>query len=134
MKHVRFLFFAFLAAILVAFFETQIEKRLGYESWGKMPSVTQISFWILILILIHSTFINRVWTIKKELGVLAFFIFTFFLEGIFWYVVNPSLGIVKLIPENVSWQKEPWLLLSSEYWIKLGVSMVLYVISSIHTE
>jgi|GEM_PF-5572524 len=134
MKHLKFLLLSLFSAILISFFEVQIGKRLGYEAWGKIPSVSQISFWALMLVLLHSVFINRAWTIKKELGVLAFFVFTFFLEGIFWFLINPSLGIGKLVPANVSWQKEPWLLLPSEYWVKLGASVIFYVISNIRSD
>lgn len=153
MKHIKFVVFGIISAVLMALLEVQIE---GSSPWaGALPTWkvnVPISFindlglggkpltgyhlylWLLVFTLIHLTFVTRSWSIKKELRVLAFFLFFTTLEGILWFVINTNVGISGFLPQGVNLFQEPWRALPTVYWARLGIALISYIISNLNTD
>lgn len=90
--------------------------------------------WLLIFTLPHFAFVTKSWSIKKEFRVISFFLLFTTLEAVFWFLVNPSVGISGFLPTGVDLVHQPWLALAPYYWGRLFVALILYVLANLNTD
>jgi hypothetical protein len=148
-KHFKFFGFAILIAIVMALFEIQVEGGAGWAAnlptWRKTLHVPLLGMWqgysgkpftgyhlyfqLLTFLLPHTVFFYVKWDLKKELNILAFYVFFSTLEGIFWFILNPAWGWQKF-KYGIPWYKEAWVLgMPAEYWLRFGAGAILYYFS-----
>ncbi len=134
----------FLAAILFALLEIQIEGKNGWAS--KLPTwrrsnrfirwilgnkeLTGYHFylWLFIFSLLHITLIFLEWSLKKELILISFYILLLRLEDFFWFVLNPDYGIKKFKKEFIPWHSS-WIgPFPTQYYPSFLIWAVLFII------
>jgi hypothetical protein len=153
MKHIKFVVIGIISAVLMALLEVQIE---GSKPWAEALPTWRVNvpvsfindlglggkpltgyhtyLWLLVFSLLHFTFVGRSWSIKKELRIVAFFLFFTTLEGVLWFVFNTNVGIKGFLPHGVNLTQEPWRVLPTIYWARLGIALVSYIISNLNTD
>ena len=140
-------FWIILMSIFFAMTEIQIEGANGWASslptwrieqhplldlfWGGRP-MTGYHAWVFSFMLISfhfPLFISGKFSWRLEMRCLGSLMFFWIIEDLFWFVLNPSFGFSRLVPDHVPWHKH-WLLgLPNDYFIFGIVGIALILIS-----
>ncbi len=127
---VLILIFVFLAAIITAILEIQIEGPAGWAknlpTWRSNPEKWYVkvicfilnkkeltgyhlAFWLQTLLFFHAPLFWRFsWNISLEAHIIASFLLFMMLEDFLWFVFNPAFGIKKFQKQYIPWHKN-WL-------------------------
>ncbi len=146
-------FYLFIAALLLAFLEVQIEGKHGWasklptwkpgEKWyariyrkamgGKELTGYHIGVFGFVLLFLHYPFFaGSAWSFAAELWVISvFFIFSAVWDYL-WIIINPHYGVIRRRPkDDVWWHKHWWGPFPADYCFALILSIgVLYPIWS----
>lgn len=145
-NQILFFIFLFLAAILFALAEIQIEGPNGWAS--KLPTWrykinTRLAFinreitgyhtfiFALMFLLPHFIFVFVPWSIHRELYIISFYILLNPLEDFLWFALNPNYRLTRFRKEYVLWHKYWFMHLPADYWITIPLGIVLFSIASI---
>jgi hypothetical protein len=144
-RHIKFFAFAILIAVVMALFEIQVEGAHGWaanlptwrlnvhlpllgfwaDSRGKPLTGYHVYFQLLTFLLPHYLFLFSKWSFKKELKLIAFYVFFSTFEGLLWFILNPAWGWSKF-RFGIPWYREAWFLgLPAEYWLRFGAGSVI---------
>lgn len=133
----------FIAALLWAKFEVQIEGEHGWAAklptwkienhalldifYGGRP-LTGYHFWAFasVFFFFHLPFLMmHVWSPRLELHAVAGYSLFWAIEDYFWFVLNPHFGWKKFRRENIWWHKRWFLGAPLDYWILGSVGALL---------
>lgn len=139
----NYFLFVFLAALLFAKLEIQIEGKHGWaenlptwrvqKDWfkflpaGKKPLTGyHFYFWLLLFVIFHFVLLYTPWSIKLEFFILSSYVLTLWVEDFLWFVLNPYYGIRKFNKKNISWHKK-WLgIFPLQYYFYLLIWSLLF--------
>ncbi len=139
---------AFMAvlAVILAFWEIQIEGKDGWASglpcwrlenkWilkitGGRPFTGYHFFMTLFLLaLVHLPLFFTDWSWRTEFLLIGFYVGMVFLEDFFWFALNPHFGIKNFRKGKIWWHKQWWGPVPSLYWILLPLVVVLLYFGS----
>ena len=133
--------FMVVLAVLLAFWEIQIEGKDGWA--GKLPCWRMEKGWFLkltggrpvtgyhffmtlfLIAIVHLTLFFVPWSWRLESLLLGFYVGMVFLEDFFWFVLNPQYGIKKFRKGEIWWHKQWWGPVPALYWFLLIIVIVL---------
>lgn len=148
-NQILFFVILFLAAVIFALAEIQIEGKHGWAA--KLPTWrytinTRLTFFnreitgyhtfifALVFLLPHFAFVLTPWTLGGELYILAFYILLNPTEDFLWFVLNPNYRLNKFTKEHVKWHKYWFLNLPFDYWITIPTGIVLFTLAGVFTS
>lgn len=141
---VGFLIYLVLMAIVLAFWEVQIEGKGGWGAdlpcwrkktgWivrllgGRPLTGYHIGMFVFLLLVIHFPVLFASWTLGKELFLLGFLSALFMIEDFFWFVLNPHYGVRKFKKGEIWWHKSWWGPLPALYWwLMVSTAVLMYL-------
>jgi len=121
MQSLKFSLYLAAIAIVLAYFEVQIEGPNGWASalptWrNESPNLTwifggrpitgyHVALNILLLLFFHWPFVFTKWSFSNETKVIAAFTLLAVVWDFLWFVINPNFGLKKYNSDNVWWFK-----------------------------
>lgn len=140
----NFYIFTIIAALFWAIYEIQIEGKNGWaanlptwktNNWFNKvfgwPYLDGYHLWLFILslfIFYFPYFLNVPVNFNNELMILINYQIFIILEDFFWFIFNPNWGIKKFLINEIPWQKMKILGLPKNYWIGLGLLLMLIIL------
>lgn len=144
-KFLKFFVASLIVAFVMALLEIQIEGSNGWATnlptW-KVSNINILNFigykdkpitgyhiylWLYSFLLLHASFFFSKWSLKKEFYLISFYIFFTTLEGILWFILNPSFGISSFLNSDITWYNESRILyLPIEYWMRFFFGFLFY--------
>jgi len=92
----------------------------GYHAWA---------FPFIALFFHFPLFFMGHWSWRAEFRVLSCIMVFWIVEDFLWFLINPAYGLARFNPVDVTWHKH-WLWLAPvDYWIFLGIAVVLFWLS-----
>lgn len=144
MNYALFIIFLFIAAILAAKAEIQIEGKDGWAqnlpTWrfqiksryiflNREITGYHIFFFSLVLFLPHTIFLFILWSLKIELAIIGFYLMFTVLEDFMWFILNPNYRFKKFNAQSIKWHKK-WLFgVPFDYWISMPIGIFLLTLS-----
>ena len=138
---IGFLIYLVVMAIVLAFWEVQIEGENGWAA--NLPCWRKKTGWIVrlsggrpltgyhigmvtfLLLVIHFPFLFVTWTLGKEIFVIGFLLALFLFEDFCWFAINPHYGLRKFKRGEIWWHKN-WLgPIPDLYWWLMPLAGVL---------
>jgi len=145
-KIIKLSIYLVLIAIVLAYFEVQIEGPNGWA--GVLPTWKTESKWftwifagrpvtgyhvalnLLLFLFFHWPFLFVKWNLADELSIIASNTILAVIWDFLWFIINPYFGFEKYRPENIWWFKN-WLLgFPIDYYVGILVSFVIFFLSS----
>jgi hypothetical protein len=138
---IGFLVFMFFLAVILAFWEIQIEGKNGWaakapcwrieKKWvvklmGGRP-LTGYHFFMTIFLVafVHLPVFFVGWTWRLEILLLGFYLGMILLEDFLWFVLNPHYGLSNFKKGNIWWHKK-WLgPVPDYYWFQALIAILL---------
>jgi hypothetical protein len=134
-------------AVWMAAVEVQIEGGYGWsaktETWRvrnpirkfvNWPYITgyHLSVWMLTLVLFHLPFLfEQVLNFKNWLQIIELWWGFWVMTDFWWFVLNPLWGIKKFFTIDIPWHPGKLLYLPRNYWIGIGIWVVLEIIRNL---
>lgn len=147
-QHVAFVATLFVASLLAALLEIQIEGPDGWAAnlptWEARPrwlrwllgsrSITGYHLYIhlLVLVLVHLPFGLGLlaFSLHAEARILAFLVLFWVLEDFLWFALNPAWGLRRFRRSEIPWHADAWWgFMPRDYWLFIPVGVGLYVAS-----
>jgi len=145
---IQFLIFIFVAAIILAILEIQIEGPCGWAknlpTWRSNPKKLSsrilcfllnkkeltgyhLSLWALTLFFFHlPLFWGIKWSISVETTIVGGFLLFLMVEDFLWFVFNPAFGISKFKSKNIPWHKNWWGPFPRGYYLTTILALILF--------
>lgn len=143
-----FLSVLFVVSLVFALLEIQIEGGTGWAAdlptwrvrvraldflFGERPLTGyHVYAFLFVGFAVHVPFLVEpsLFSMARELRLLAFIVLFWVLEDFLWFVMNPSFGLRRFRPEHVWWHGKRWpAFLPLAYWIFLPIGLGLYILS-----
>jgi hypothetical protein len=136
-----FLAFMVFLAIILAFWEIQIEGKDGWaaklpgwrieKGWfvkvtgGRPITGYHLFMTVFLMAIVHLPLFFAPWSWRLECLLFGFYIGMVLLEDFFWFVLNPHYGIKSFRKGKIWWHPDWWGPVPSFYWILLVILVVL---------
>jgi hypothetical protein len=147
-SHLAFLAYLFLASLVFALLEVQIEGEAGWArdlpTWRYENCITRallgnrpitgyhLYMHLLVIALVHAPFGLGLleFSLAGELRILAFLVFFWVVEDFLWFIVNPAWGFRHFRQDRIRWHARHWWgMMPRDYWIFMPIGVVLYIAS-----
>jgi hypothetical protein len=147
-SHLAFLAYLFLASLVFALLEVQIEGEAGWArnlpTWRYENRITRallghrpitgyhLYMHLLVIALVHAPFALGLLesSLAGELRILAFLVLFWVVEDFLWFVVNPAWGFRHFRQDRIRWHALHWWgMMPRDYWIFMPIGVVLYAAS-----
>ena len=139
--------FLFVIAVILAYYEVQIEGPNGWASslptWKSTdPKITwifggrpvtgyHVSLNLILLLFFHWPIIFRKWSIIFEAKTMASYALLSTIWDFLWFVINPYFGLSKYSSENIWWFSNWFLGIPVDYYFGFFITLLIRCIPSI---
>ncbi len=143
---VGFLAFMVFMAVILAFWEIQIEGKYGWaaklptwrirKKWvmrimGGRPLTGYHTFMVFFLILIiHLPLFFVDWSWRLEFLLFGFLLALLVVEDFSWFIFNPHYGFEKFRKKEIPWHKHWWGPVPDFYWWFASIATILIYFGS----
>ena len=143
---ISFSFYLFLIAIILAYFEVQIEGQNGWASalptwkttdprltWifgGRPVTGYHLALNLLLLSFFHWPILFNKWTFINEAKVISNFALLAVIWDFLWFVINPYFGLQNYNSENIWWFSNWFLGFPIDYYFGISMSIIIRCIPS----
>ncbi len=142
-----FSIYLFVIAIILAYFEVQIEGPNGWASalptWKTVdPDLTwifggrpvtgyHVSLNLLLLSFLHWPCLFSKWSLVSEARTLSSFALLATIWDFLWFVINPNFGLSKYNGDNIWWFKHWFLGIPVDYYIGFLMAILIRCVPSL---
>ena len=94
---------------------------------GRPITGYHVYLWFLLLAFLHTPLLFIRVTRELEARLLSWFLLLTVSWDFLWFVWNPSFGLSRFHPDNVWWYSRWALGFPVDYWVGLGLSLLVYL-------